>query len=64
MGPLNAGMQPGQCAIQIEDDAVAIIIRAKSKYEAEVLYDDLIERMKSGEGVSVALATALADNRI
>lgn len=36
-------------------DTVTLSIHCGSEYEAEVFYDDLIERMKAGEGFSIAV---------
>ena len=42
-------------AISIKFDVVSIEIICGDEYFAEVLYDDLIERMRSGEGISLGV---------
>ena len=45
-----------QMAVSVRRDTVVIeIICAGDKYEAQVLYDDIIERMRSGEGVTIGV---------
>lgn len=41
-------------------DTVKIGVICGSDYEAQVLYDDLVERLKSGEGLSLKVACAVA----
>jgi hypothetical protein len=40
-------------AISVMFDVVGVEIHCGDEYEAQVLYDDLIERMRSGEGFSL-----------
>jgi len=42
-------------AISVMFDIVKIEIAVGDDYEAQVLYDDLIERMQSGEGISLGM---------
>jgi hypothetical protein len=49
-------------AISIQDDVVSIEILCDGDYEAEVLYDDLIERARSGEGFSLGVSAAKPAN--
>jgi hypothetical protein len=42
-------------AVSIKFDVVSVEIICGDLYEAEVLYDDIIERLKSGEGVSLSV---------
>ena len=42
-------------AISVMFDVVKIEIMVGDDYEAQVIYDDLIERMRSGEGISLGV---------
>jgi len=42
-------------------DTVTIEVICGDEYEAQVLYDDLVERMKSGEGISLSIKPSEAN---
>jgi hypothetical protein len=42
-------------AVSVIFDTVKLEIICGDDYEAQVLYDDLIERLRSGEGISLSV---------
>jgi hypothetical protein len=42
-------------AVSVMFDTVKVEIICGDDYEAQVLYDDLIERLRSGEGISLSV---------
>jgi hypothetical protein len=42
-------------AVSVLFDVVSIEIHCKDDYAAQVLYDDIVERMRSGEGMSLGI---------
>lgn len=48
-------MSTAQCAIDIQGNKVIIEVVCRDVYEAEVLFDDLTERMRSGDGISLGI---------
>lgn len=42
-------------AVSVLFDTVSIEVICGDEYEAQVLYDDIIERMQSGEGISLGV---------
>lgn len=47
-------------AISVQFDVVMIELICGDEYAAQVLYDDLVERMQSGEGVTLSAKPAAA----
>jgi hypothetical protein len=47
-------------AVSISFDVVRIDVICGDNYEAQVLYDDIIERMKSGEGITLRVPPAIS----
>jgi len=43
-----------QIAVSVREGTVTLEINCGDKYEARIFYEDLIERFKRGEGVSVS----------
>jgi hypothetical protein len=43
-------------AVSVRFDTVMLEVICGDEYEAQVLYDDLVDRLKSGEGISLSLA--------
>jgi hypothetical protein len=48
-------------ALSVLFDTVAIEIICGDDYEAQVLYDDLVERMQKGEGITVSVEQPCVD---
>jgi hypothetical protein len=42
-------------AVSVRFDTVTLEVICGDEYEAQVLYDDLVERLRSGEGISLSL---------
>ena len=43
-------------AVSVLFDSVTIELDCGDAYEAQVLYDDLIQRLQSGEGITLSLS--------
>ena len=46
-------MRSDKIALSVFVDTVKIEITCKSEYEAQVLFDDLVDRMKSGQSITI-----------
>jgi hypothetical protein len=44
-----------QMAVSVIFDVVKIEVHCKDNYEAQVLYDDVVERMQAGEGITLSV---------
>jgi hypothetical protein len=55
VAPVKVGKK---LAITVCVDTVSIQVICGDEYEAQVLYDDLTERLQSGEGITLSAATA------
>ena len=42
-------------AVSVRFDVVTVEVICGDLYEAQVLYDDLIERLRSGEGITLSV---------
>lgn len=47
-------------AVSVRFDTVSIEVICGGDYEAQVLYDDLIDRLRNGEGFTISLEQAEA----
>lgn len=56
MGETMSDTVGRKVAVSVLFDIVKIEVICGDFYEAQVLYDDLIERLQAGEGISLSLA--------
>lgn len=47
---------PNKIALRVQFDTVHVELICGDEYAAQVLYDDMLDRLKAGEGLTISLA--------